>query len=487
MNSERTGAFARVWWVVAASLLLPTAAWPQETDNRPAVKITNISLRELSENREMPEAASFFGATRVVGFTVAESERGADCILVVRTEAGRPRLRVDDFAVAYQNARGSHQQPACTIDPRREVLMELAKVSRQIMGSGNPATVESALRDFERLARADQDVRVFNVDADTHYAQVMVEADYYLKRVSNGTAEFAGITSYVDRVLAKARSQIHQTGGLSMPMQLYSRFWFNAGEVKYGQHGQVRVLKKCRVKLLTEDEAMTVGGGRLSLGTANPSATSFAADVTSKYGTLAKAKPIYRELENLYRFSAIAELMVEETADTKFARVIDDFLSEVDVERVEPTRTLPGQYAVERLQGTVGNMYYQLWLPSCGGVSIGIKLDETSRDPNLTAVAAALRQEILKSRPSEETVVWTTRSHALVGVEPVVETPIEVGHRLVTVVEAPFKAGQETLFMVSPGTELQALQLKGPWVLVEVQREGRRVKGWIHMVQLAHL
>jgi len=45
---------------------------------------------------------------------------------------------------------------------------------------------------------------------------------------------------------------------------------------------------------------------------------------------------------------------------------------------------------------------------------------------------------------------------------------------------APVKQGKETLATVDTGTELTALKVQGAWVKVTVERDGKRVTGWIH-------
>ena len=45
---------------------------------------------------------------------------------------------------------------------------------------------------------------------------------------------------------------------------------------------------------------------------------------------------------------------------------------------------------------------------------------------------------------------------------------------------APVKVGKDTLTTVKTGTELTALKVQGPWVKVSVERDGKRIVGWIY-------
>ena len=52
--------------------------------------------------------------------------------------------------------------------------------------------------------------------------------------------------------------------------------------------------------------------------------------------------------------------------------------------------------------------YYvtQLWLPTCGGVRIGIDIKPKHITKNKDGSLAKLKAKILKTRPSQKTVEW---------------------------------------------------------------------------------
>ena len=65
------------------------------------------------------------------------------------------------------------------------------------------------------------------------------------------------------------------------------------------------LLTTCQVTLLTEQEAVNQEGKRFAAGKGNPLAKEFADQFTAQFADAAKVKPVYRELENLYRAVAI--------------------------------------------------------------------------------------------------------------------------------------------------------------------------------------
>lgn len=64
--------------------------------------------------------------------------------------------------------------------------------------------------------------------------------------------------------------------------------------------------------------------------------------------------------------------------------------------------------------------------------------------------------------------------------------PIHPGDRVVTARRAPLMQGRTTLLTVEADTEMVAKQVKGEWVGVDVQREGRKIDGWIQTRYLRH-
>jgi hypothetical protein len=371
-----------------------------------------VSLRELKSNLSSSKATSFMGTTRVYGFIYSEDEGGPDCILITTCEPNRALLRLDDFKVAYENVKSSDLRPACTIDPRPDVLRNLVRVAGNITQADDLAAMEQRLKEFEKIACSDQDVRVFGIPTGTNFANVMLHADYDLKAISNGSEKVEGLASLTRIILDKAESEIAQTGSFSSPLGVFgSRFWFNPGEAAYRRNADAVLLTKCRVVLKTEEEAITPQGNLSGLAKADPAAEKFARDFTDQYSKIAKVKPKYRELENLYRFVALAELMLNaDVARGQLRQVVEGLLDQVPVPKYQHKATLPGRYAVGKLDGSIptagGILKYHLRLPTCGGVSIDIRAETMKKEPDDAGRLELIASTILAIRPSKRAVCW---------------------------------------------------------------------------------
>jgi hypothetical protein len=400
-----------------------------------------ISLRGLMSQLDSREAFNLFGSTWVRGFVFTEDEGGKDCILLTDVEPDRPPLRLDDFAVAYQNVKHGFVRPGCSIDPREETTAELvallngtrkradpvtALLGRLIFDYADPDEAESAdpvraataqRAEFERIARSPQDVRVFGVSPDTHFAFVMVDADYHMKSVVNGDEKFPGITGTRDLRIEQRRRDAYERRASKSSM-FSDRYWFNPGKPLYRRDDSAFILDACPVVLRTEAQSVTPEGGRMGLSRPDPLAQKFADQFTAKYQTMAKLKPRYRELENLYRFVALAQLLQGEGREFGFNDQLDRLFRRVEIERYDNPTTLPGKPSTHKYSGRTrdGRHYYRGILRSCGGVSMNFAIVPAENrlvEPQGQADVNTARQTVVQSRPSPKAVRWEFDSEAM--------------------------------------------------------------------------
>lgn len=390
--------------------LAQTGTREESTGERP--EQIAVSFRALKGKLHLP-IATFHEMTRVYGFLLAEDKLGKDCILVGAEERDRPLLRVDDFAVAYQNVTSNRQRPACSIDPRQGTMKQLTDLMRSIMSSPAPSASKASRKEFERLACSPQDVSVFGVDPATHLAKVMVDTDYHLKTVVNGAERIEGIKSLSEILIEEAERQVRKSGRLAVPMQVGVRFWFNSGDAPYRTDGKLFLICRCPVVLRTEEEAITASGGRVQLGRPNPHAKQFADALTTGYKAIAKLKPRYRELENVYRFVAVADLLSTEAERFGFSSEIEHMVEQIRVHRHQCPETLPGRYRAAEAKGTIGAASYYLWMPTCGGVLVDVNMSKAERETDRSARFAGITNTVLAARPDPHAVGWVFYSQAL--------------------------------------------------------------------------
>ena len=102
---------------------------------------------------------------------------------VVGLTNGRPPIHLDDLLVALRtNVR---ELVGCSIDPEPE---RLATMNRWVRANSNPVPVAIAHRRYGQMAKilGEQNISVWGVPEDSHFALTLVDADYRMKLIAAG-------------------------------------------------------------------------------------------------------------------------------------------------------------------------------------------------------------------------------------------------------------------------------------------------------------
>src|SRR5262245_38144014 len=213
-------------------------------------------------------------------------------------ESGKPVLELADMIVALRAfAPGVKKAPFiyCSIDPTSEGLAKMQQFLRDF-GSriGNPTTnpnQEQFIVNQLRNSLGMQVITVGGVSAKTHFAQVMVEADYRMKLIGIGLEQPAvRLKSYVDRANP---SQIGRNA--------LQRWYFMPDYqcVRVSDDSMAMELVGEGVKLVGEDEVVGKDGSRgKSGGAGNQASAGFVNAFTKIYPKLAARTPVYAQLRN---------------------------------------------------------------------------------------------------------------------------------------------------------------------------------------------
>jgi hypothetical protein len=135
-----------------------------------------------------------------------------------------------------------------------------------------------------------QRVSIGGIPATTHFAQVMVEADYRMKLIGIGLEEPpVRIASFVSLVRPAA-----------LASNALVRWWFvpDYQRVKVTEDGFAAEFVGRGVKLVGEDEVVDAQGGRTSGGSQGGASKRFTRGFTDKFGELAEVSPVYAQLRN---------------------------------------------------------------------------------------------------------------------------------------------------------------------------------------------
>lgn len=222
----------------------------------------------------------------------------------VNTSTNRPTLQLDDLVSVLRNSYSkSPSHFGCSIDPTKANLQRvqqyLASTKTKPLKPGEDAQWLEGLR--SSLGR--QVITVDGINARSHAARVIVEADYHMKLIGMGIEPGTpNVISYLD--------QVADNGGKQQSMGVL-RWWFAANyrAVEATPTGNAFKIKGPGVKLMSENEFLDAQGNRKQTGQAKGPAAIFAHMFTQNYDDLATKYPIYSDLRNVFDLSLCAMII----------------------------------------------------------------------------------------------------------------------------------------------------------------------------------
>ncbi len=228
-----------------------------------------------------------------------------DTANVVGVTTGRPVLQLDDLLVALRSVDEARRGGiTVSIDPTEEGTRRLNRMLSQQPPRGGltPAMEEAMKKEF-----GPQTITIAGVPASSHFARVLVAADYRMKRLAMNIdrSPVKGLPSYVEMIRNLSTSAINN----STP-----RWWLacNYQPLAASEDGLAWELRGPGVKAMTEDEVVTADGKRKELGKTSPAAQKWSDAMTTKYDALSGADPVFGELRNLMDMCVVAALMQKE-------------------------------------------------------------------------------------------------------------------------------------------------------------------------------
>ena len=124
-----------------------------------------------------------------------------DSAAVVGVTTGRPVLRLDDLLVALRTVEQSRLGGiSCSIDPTEEGIRAFRNVMDQLRKQ--PNANEEFRANAIKQAFGNQEVTITGVPATSHFARVLVAADYRMKRLAMNLepSPVPGLPSYLDMI-----------------------------------------------------------------------------------------------------------------------------------------------------------------------------------------------------------------------------------------------------------------------------------------------
>lgn len=375
------------------------------------------AIRSCPQTESCPEEVLQLGyLKRIIG--VVSDENTNDLILLGEIDPDLPPLYLDDFVVALRNVwlkyaplRGNVYQyayPGCSIDPRPQSIRNLEAIEQQIY-KGSPDSMEQQLQKWRSVCEQPQQVSVLGMPFNTQFASTMVKADYDLKTLADGSdaPEVPGFVGITEMISEKTGRELTSARPISIHSSGMNRFWFYPGELVLEADQGITVIKQCQVNLLTERMYLSASGSVTGAKIVDPYAQIFADNFTALYDKISYQRQIYRKLESLFRFVAVANLIKSSYSQSN-PRFDANFLADYKLSEKEVAATLPGRHAVKELKHREeterGYKAFHLWIPTCGGVNIAINLDAAKIHNG--GRLSSLKEIVIKARKSVGQIFW---------------------------------------------------------------------------------
>ncbi len=295
------------------------------TDLKQAVEIRKISLRALesacqhylTENSgKLPDEIKYLGGLQRIQYVFVYPEQN-DIVLagpaegwkiddngyVVGETTGRPVLQLDDLVVALRTVTSAREAGiSCSINPTEAgmaALNQLLETQRQSGQTLNRSKLEPKMQE----AFGPQQIALTGVPANSHFARVLVAADYRMKRLAMklDPAPIRGLPSYVD-LLSDNSAEVENVN---------PRWWLacNYEPVAKSDDNLAWELRGQGVKCLTQNDVIAADGTAQATGSSSPLAQKWADMMTDKFEALAAVEPIFGELRNVMDMCVVAAII----------------------------------------------------------------------------------------------------------------------------------------------------------------------------------
>ena len=309
---------------------------------------------------------------------------------VVGLTTGRPVLQLQDLVTAlraFPPGKKATAEIGCSIDPTPEGLSHMQQFLRSIGSSATPDQTQFIVNGLRNTLGL-QVVTVNGVSAATHFAQVLVEADYRMKLIGIGLEQPpVRLVSFVERVNPARVSR-----------NALFRFYFvpDYNCVRVSGDKMAMELVGNGVKLVGADELVTAGGQRQGNAVSGRASQAFTTSFTKNYATLASRSPVYAELRNLIDLAVAAAYIQQQD----FCRKADWKMETFGDEQQFPVQT----YNVPKhVASTVAALWRgnHLMTPIGGGVQIQPLMAVTPENvlPDEEGEVAKLRDRLKVTPP----------------------------------------------------------------------------------------
>jgi hypothetical protein len=287
--------------------------------------LRKISLRGLenaiAEHRKngtpLTDEIRYLGGLQRIQYIFAFPERGDIVIAgpaegwklnalgeVVGVTTNQPVLLLDDLMVALRSINDAQATGiSCSIDPSNEGLARSAALAKRLTNPGD--NIQPILNQLEE-AVGPQTITVKGVPDTSHFARVLVAADYRMKRIAMGFEEspVRGLPSYLGMIKSSGKRNAN----------MLPRWWLEPSfaAILADADGLAFEFRGASVKAMTEDQFLDANGQRQASGKTDGLAKKWSDLMTAHYEELSQQDAIFGQLRNCIDMAVLAALISKE-------------------------------------------------------------------------------------------------------------------------------------------------------------------------------
>jgi hypothetical protein len=309
-------------------------------DLHAAATLRKVSLRGLNEaihaaqqsGKALPDEVIFLAGLQDIRYVFVYPEQ-KDIVLagfgegwrvdargnVVGLTTAKPVLLLDDLLTAMRTAETTARAGiSCSIDPTPEGIQQLNALAGNLKTMSDKKAIASGLE--KALGR--QQVTFSGVPATSHFASVLVAADYRMKRLAINfeVSPVHGMPSFL---------QMYKSTGVGVDNTM-QRWWLEPQyeSVLRSADGLAWEFNGAGVKCMTEEDFATANGQREHTGKPSVLAQKWADNMTRHYDELAVATPVFGELRNCMQLALVGALIAHERLADKAGCSLPDLMQE---------------------------------------------------------------------------------------------------------------------------------------------------------------
>jgi hypothetical protein len=334
------------------------AAWQKGLQHVPAdlekwTDLRFVSLHQLESEiaaartagKPLPDAVRYLAGLQRVRYVLVYPDRH-DIVLagpaegwkvdtrgcVVGITSGRPVLTLDDLMVAMRVAESANASGiSCSIDPTPEGLQRYRQLQGRVTLNSGPQVAGRQMEEAVGL----QKITVTGIPATSHFARVIVAADFRMKRLAMNfePAPVDGMPSFLT-MMKRGTSQ-----------SIMPRFWLapKYDPLRRDNDGLAWELRGQGVQCLTEHGFLNSSGQKQQSAKADPIAQKWTETFTKKFDELAREDSSFGQLRNVMDLAVVGALMVKERLTEKSGLAAQNLMSEQPLDEYPAPRSVASQ------------------------------------------------------------------------------------------------------------------------------------------------